>query len=77
MDIQLVAEQSQAEKNFHEDDKNAPASREFDELGGRADRTVDLLNDRTIAERHLLRKLDVRFMPTIFLIIVMNFIDVS
>lgn len=32
---------------------------------------------RLLAERRLVRKLDVRLIPTIFLIFIMNYIDVS
>lgn len=33
--------------------------------------------ERILAERRLVRKLDMRLLPTIFLIFIMNYIDVS
>ncbi|KAL5512608.1 hypothetical protein ACEPAG_3261 [Sanghuangporus baumii] len=36
---------------------------------------VQSLQNRSVAERRLLRKLDMRFMPTIVLIYIMNYID--
>lgn len=33
--------------------------------------------ERLLAERKLVRKLDVRLIPTVFLIFIMNYIDVS
>ena len=33
--------------------------------------------ERALAEKRLVRKLDIRLLPTIFLIFIMNYIDVS
>lgn len=60
--------------------KNVPAS--VKESEGRNDDSASESNildaqHRVAAERHLVRKLDMRLMPMIFLIFIMNYIDVS
>ena len=80
MTAQLTDEKDVAEQSFHEvyvtraSLRGSVISEEKGTEGGAP--PVTTANTRSEAERRLLRKLDMRFMPTIVLIYIMNYIDV-
>ena len=60
----------------HTDDRNSNVVEEV--YGAESPHTgPQSSEDRVTAERHLIRKLDMRFMPTVLLMYFMNYIDVG
>ena len=68
-------------KDSSRDDKGSPVIDEVVRVSSEASRVADsellLPERRLVAEKHLVRALDMRFLPTIILIFIMNYIDVS
>ena len=81
MTAQLSDEKGVAEQSFNEVYETGASLRGsvISEDKGIEDGALNgtAANTRFEAERRLLRKLDMRFMPTIVLIYIMNYIDVS
>ncbi|EJD08021.1 MFS general substrate transporter [Fomitiporia mediterranea MF3/22] len=82
MDLQADSDKPKAERSFHEVYEipaNSSGPHSIDEKGSQNSVAIAIASskERAIAERRLLRKLDMRFMPTIVLIYIMNYIDRS
>ncbi len=75
----IIYEEDSKAKRSVEDQQIERVSAKIQEDDIKSESSIQIMDaaKRKAAERHLVRKLDMRLMPTIVLIFIMNYIDVS